>query len=379
MRKYEDLKNSKKLIIGNAKRDISNLHTISNESFRVADVAKNSNKIISNLDDQFREATKLDGRDITFLFFATALQCARQYLLTGFKERMSDQEAARKSNGGSPKESSDRSYSRYRPSLEEIISNPVPYDAIFGSPDFDLGLSGRSHRFKTLGHDPLLGWIFGTSNILTSTLTTWNFDSYHIKTGQTARGDFRDKIVNRADTLKVFKYTGDRLFYDGNEGKLAVGTSLLKQWAHLKSDEYSTAGLPIPIVSTISPGLAQKLAEYGVDTGNLKTIGKQATIAALINTLIAMIHGMFYDESKYRSWNLYEVKTRKILSYSNIIASSSNIIYVALTKDAKKFDIGGFLVTLYRIVKDRKFIKSVKQEFLEEEFYNIVIGDEYDF
>lgn len=379
IRKYENLKNKKKIIMSNAKEDLDNLNTVSLESLRVSEVSKNAPRIISDIDAKFEQVTKLDSTDISFLFFATALQCARQYLLTDFKERLTDNEEAKKIKGKKNKESSDRLHGWYNPSPEQIISNPVPYDAMYGSPEFDLGLSGKSHRFKTLGHDPLLGWIFGTANILTSTMTMWNFQSYHIKTGVTKRGDSRDKITNKADTKKVFEYSANRLLKEGIDGKVAVGTALLKQGMHLKSDEYSKAGLPIPIISTISPEYAQKLAKYGIDMGNLKIVGKQATMAILINSLIAMVHGLFYDENKYSSWDLYEVKTRKILSYSNTIASASNVLYVALNKDLKKIDIGGFLVTLYRIISDSKFKKDIKQEFLEKEFYNIVIGEEYDF
>ena len=35
---------------------------------------------------------------------------------------------------------------------------------------FDDGGRGN-HRVHTLGHDPILGWIFGTGNIMTCTIT----------------------------------------------------------------------------------------------------------------------------------------------------------------------------------------------------------------
>ena len=101
-----------------------------------------------------------------------------------------------------------------------------------------------------------------------------------------------------------------------------------------------------------------------------------------------MIHGLFYEES-FGARNLYDVRTRKILTYSNLIASASNLIAVAVvevmavaTSNAelgrngiRYLDVGGLAVTIYRIVNDRKFIKQVKQEFLEKEFYNIVMGE----
>ncbi|WP_235815199.1 hypothetical protein [Neobacillus vireti] len=379
---FEELRMRRRALSEQSEKTLENMELIAAESKRVANLAQSSQILIDNLEKEFESQTGLNGRDIGFLFFATALQCLRQYLLTGFEERLTDDKAARIVKGNAVKESSNRLHKWYWPSFEEISLNPVPYDAQFGSPNFGLGLSGKSHRFKTLGHDPLLGWVFGTSNIVTSTLTAWDLSSYHIKTGITARGDSRDKITNRADTSKVFYYTKERLLNDGIEGKIAVGTALIKQWTHLKSDEYSKAGIPVPIINTVSPNMAQKLAEYGVDIGNIKTVGKQASMAILINTMIAMIHGLFFDQTKYNSWSVYEVKTRKILSYSNAIASASNVIYVAASAYAgnaeavRKLDIGGLIVTIYRLVSDINFINQVKEEFIFGGFNKLIQGED---
>jgi hypothetical protein len=167
----------------------------------------------------------------------------------------------------------------------------------------------------------------------------------------------------------------------------------LKEWEHLKSDVNSKNSLPFPIVAVFSPDMANKLAEYGIDTCNLLSIGKQATYATLINTIVAMIHRMLYDEACGLSQSMYEVKTRKILTYSNVIASASNVIAVAVMealavatvnpeltkKGLKYFDIGGLAVTLYRLINDHKFIKEVKLEFMENQWYDIVLGDDYEF
>ena len=64
--------------------------------------------------------------------------------------------------------------------------------------------------------------------------------------------------------------------------------------------------------------------------------------------------------------DLYEVRTRKILSYSNALATSSNIIYTAITKNFTKLDVGGAVVTLYRLITDYSFISKVKYEFINE-------------
>ena len=69
---------------------------IANEAGRVADISKNAEKIIEDIDKQFENVTKLTKTDIVFLFVAVALQCCRQYLLTDFKERPNHDKAAEK-------------------------------------------------------------------------------------------------------------------------------------------------------------------------------------------------------------------------------------------------------------------------------------------
>jgi hypothetical protein len=66
---------------------VDNIRTIAKDAERVSLVAKNANIIIQDIDRQFEQATKLTKIDIAFLFLAVALQVARQYFFTNFKER----------------------------------------------------------------------------------------------------------------------------------------------------------------------------------------------------------------------------------------------------------------------------------------------------
>ncbi len=218
---------------------------------------------------------------------------------------------------------------------------------------------------------------------MTNTLTDWAFQSYHVKPSAMSDGRMKPKIVQYADTMLML----EKVFERSKTEPQALALAVIKQRLHLKSDMFSVAGLSVPGMTALSPDIAQTLAEHGIDTANIFTVGKQASYAILINTLIALIHGLFYEES-FGARNLYDVRTRKILTYSNLIASASNVIAVvvmeavsALTSNAEMgknalryLDIGGIAVTIYRIVNDRKFIKQVKQEFLEKEFYNLVMG-----
>lgn len=403
MGKYDKLKKNHQENISKIKMELNNYQVIANEYSRVSTVYSKANIIINDIEHDFSTATGLGNIDIIFLFFATALQCVRQYLLpdlSDFKiksERPNDKEAAIKA-GKNNYEYTPRIHGWYNPTLSEIITHPVPFDAICQTKNVKGALKGAGrmgHRL-TPGHDPILGWIFGTANIATSTLTKWNMDSYHVKTGfkqgngESSQVDF---ISNHADTVKVFHYTVDKAFHQEMEGKRIIVTSLLKEAHHLQSDVTSKNSLPFPIVAMIDPKYANDFAEYGIDTCNMLRIGEQEAYAKLINFLIAILHRLTYDVSSADSLISQQVKTKKILLYSNIIASLSNFIKFAmaetiaavsnnsqLAKDGVKyFDIGGLMTTIKRLISDGSFIRNIKQEFIEKQWYDIVIGKDYEF
>lgn len=385
---------------------ISELTKVATESQRVADTIHNVNIILNDIESQFEAATKLKGKDIAFLFTAVALQVARQYLIGLITQRVGDKEAANRTPGHH-EEHSDRNHEYYNPSLEKILTNPVPFDTSMGSRDKGLGVGGGfTHRAKTLGHDPILGWIFGTANIATSTCTINNLDilkslsqsqvispsnllaTYHIVSGADKVGRIKDAFGNKASLSKTLSCTyHEKLFEEDMEGKQKVGLSVAKEAIHLASDVYTTASLPIPIVSTLSVSLARRLADYGLDTGFMLKVANQALYAQAINTLISMIHSLFYDESYDGTLGQYQVRTHKILMYSNTIASLSNIIAVSIAaaagiytgnpklvkKSLNFLDIGGILVTIHQIVTSREMIYNIKKEYLANQWYQIIM------
>jgi hypothetical protein len=354
--------------------DRDELRKLRIEAERIANIAGNTHQILDDLDREFERCSGLTKKDVAFLFTAVAMQVARQYLLTAFPERLDDQAAAKKVKGNT-EEHSNRSHTYYNPSLNEILTNPVPFDANIGANGALAGGGKLGHRVTALGHDPILGLIVGTANIATSTLTNSKGLSYHITTNNN-----RDCFKNQAQTPLVFAKTGDKLLNQGLEGKRKVGSSLVKEIIHLRTDIHTKNSLPLPVISTIDPKMASQLAERGLDMSNVATVGKQATMSILINALIAMIHGAFYDNGVDGSKKVYEVRTRKILSYSNLIASASNLAYVGISAAngneaaIRKLDLGGLMVTCYRIATDSKFIREAKREFIEQEYFAMIRG-----
>lgn len=132
----------------------------------------------------------------------------------------------------------------------------------------------------------------------------------------------------------------------------------MKEIIHLKWNINTKHSLSLPVMLAINPKLASELAGYGLNMANVLTVGKQVTYTTLINTMIAMVHGLLFDGVSIMDRKLYEVRTRKILSYSNLVASLSNIAVVAITGDMSLLDLGGLAITIYRLITDRKFIRE---------------------
>jgi len=375
MKKYDVLKTQLNNAVSDAKTDITHLNAIADEAGRISNVARDARIIITDIDRQFEEKTKLTKVDIIFLFFAASLQVARQILLPNDSFRLTATEGDKLIENPLKKIIKDKNW-------QDILLGSVPYDAVQGLPG--IGISGSTHRYLTLGHDPILGWIFGPINIISDSLTKSNFvETYAVKnmiiTGLYPCGT--PGAVKDTYTQVIESFNGDDI-----EKKLLLPAAVIKQAIHFGTDYFTKQGLPIPLIGSIGntgKNISKELlTKYKV---NMYSITRGMAIAILINSIIEVAHKLFYDEKKDGAFNLYEVRTRKVITYSNILASSINAIQVAVRvyfgdiEAIKNIDIGGLLVTLYRIATDAVFIQKVKKEFLEKEFYNRVYGEEYNF
>jgi len=335
------------------------LTAVMDEYYRVTKLSGQAGYVIDKLDKVFQEKTKLRGWEIVLLFTCVALQCVRQYLLPNDKGRISA------TQGDTLMESTIDRF--VKPEWRDVLLQSVPYDAIkTGLHVSDTGIAGTTHRYRTLGHDPVLGWIFGTANIMTNSLTKYNLETFQVK----------DMTIIRHYPLGVFGMISRAGMYSVNDPKLLVA-SLGRQIIHFGSDIFTKQGLPVPMISTLNNELAKDmLTKWNIDTYSiLRGMG----LSAFINKIVFIIHQFFYNEDRDGSRELYEVKTRKILSYSNLIASGSNIIITAITRNGKVLDVGGLIVTILRLVSDYQFIHKIKQEFLQNGFEKAIVGENYDF
>lgn len=381
----------------NTQQHCEDLKKSVNEMHRVKSIASNAGEIIDNLDAEFENMTKLSSRDVEFLFFATALQCCRWILQPKINPHFSKVSKEERHDSGrdgylefkkgkeiAGKNMEENVKSRKYPDKVRMFEIAVPYDAMAGTEhvfipgvsEVGKNINGLNHHAATLGHDPILGYFFGTINILTRTIT---FKDPLLSTNivHLHRGSNRDQYVGQEIG---FSGALERTIETAREDISRIPAAVVRQALHMQSDKYTKAGLPIPFISA---NKAQSLLEQGWNSyemerlakflmGNTGIVGIQAMLSILINLIIETIYMVEFGSSEEQS--LVLVKNKKIIMYSNSIASGSNILYTLLEKDLSKLDLGGIAVTLYRLINDRKLIKQIKQEFLEQQFYNIVMG-----
>lgn len=261
---------------------------------------------------------------------------------------------------------------------------------ILGVKEKNKNLFGKNHHSATLGHDPVLGYFFGTINIMTSTIT---FNKPLFPTNKV-----NHPVINESVSFIKTFYTAIEA---GIDDKYRIPAAIIRQTMHLASDVNTKMGLPIPLLNA---EMQQKLLEKGWNSKELekitKVLGKnlavfslQVIIGIFINMIIKTLHLMMYDEAKDGNYDLYNVRTQRILKISNIIAESLNIVYVGssivigkqtgnpelIKEGMKRIDLGGYIVAVHQIVKSSLVQEKIRTEYLENKLYDKFLGENYSF
>ena len=221
-------------------------------------------------------------------------------------------------------------------------------------------MGGKYHRLYTLGHDPILGWLFGTANILTDIITLNDFQSYRVER--------KPKMYMTPEKVGIGTLFAES-YQTVKDDYLNLPAAIFAQAQHLKSDVYTKTGLPVPLLAAFSENFATNLYKNQYDAlcfaRDAKIVGASYIVSMLIDMIIGLVHGLYRKENE--SKEMYEVRTRKILLISNSIASTSSIINASLSHNVKNLDIGSVLSTITHLFTDIRFITKIKQEFIENE------------
>lgn len=360
----------------------------------ISSAVKEYGENLDRIDYEFKQLTKLQDSDAAFVFGATAFQVIRIFLINWLTKI---EPAGKGSLEKSLKKLQEKTFKPFDKtpgenhllyaSKHHILSNRgVPYDATSFA-DFNNGMfKGANHRFGTLGHDPLLGLIFGTANIMTNTITcppsnsmfkeinllpkTFNV-TYDIggKNPHILSAD-PSGISAQFLTPLMLASAANRILVEPD----AAAAALIKQIIHIGTDLYTPMGIQLPFENLIlDKATTEKLTSY-VNMGDIVKVGGQAAGAIAINWLVAAIHGCSHfnkDDGTEFCFKMHQVRTKKILLISNSIATSSSVIQAAITKNPRNLDIGGAAVLIYRLFTDMKFISKLKQEFMTSELAKV--------
>lgn len=321
--------------------------------------------------------------DLSFLAIATALQVVKSLVFPYVAEEFDygkrfDKNARLDHNDKSIEKSHRANNDKFRDKYIEkhgkghwinILYQTVPYDITKGSADLGINMGGRYHRMYTLGHDAIWGWFFGTANILTDCITFNNFRTNRISRVDPITG--AKKMVITPEVVPIGKMMNE-CYQEIKADYLNLPAALFAQAQHLKSDEYTKLGLPVPLLSSINENFASKLYSENYDAicaaRDVKIVGTSFVVSKLFDIIITLTHGLFRKASENK--DLFEVRTRKILLISNAIASTSTVINAVITENVKNLDIGSLLNTVSHLFTDVRFIARIKQEFVENEISN---------
>ena len=206
---------------------------------------------LKQIREEFNEVHKLDKYDVSISAVAGILGAAVDILLVGIPQR---------GNAGleaGPLSDYVRAYfDKIFPEDEmQKLANSkvskVPFDAQDNRNTTIRveGLSAYYHRLLQLGHDPVLGFVFGVSDILSGRMTTI---------------DKNGKIVSQ-----IMENYADRTETD-------IFAAIAKQIIHFKSDITTSMGLPAPLMSLF----------------NLLQLG---SIGEYEQTIAEIVQGMYYE------------------------------------------------------------------------------------
>ncbi|MBQ6631928.1 MAG: hypothetical protein IJH55_07475, partial [Romboutsia sp.] len=232
-------------------------------------------------------------------------------------------------------------------SLEEL--NKVTYDVSSNTSKISqevLGLCPLYHRFQSLGHDPILGFVFGVSDLMRGNLTA--IDS---------NGRLIIQSVSRAQTksfieaiITVFGHFLSDVGTKSKTGKiLSVPAPLtpLLQLIQVGSIEYKGQKLTVG-------DLAKKMYYDGYNFNHFIGMSVPVFLIEVLIRLYFVIKKMFYKSSEISIKN--NPKLDVMLCISNGILSAENTGKIAITKNPFSINYVSWISTAKYGLKTLKWI-----------------------
>ncbi len=242
IRDYED-------IYDEASSDVGT-EIVLEDLFTPAEIKENALEIKA-LNHEYNNLHHMDRYDVTISVAAGLLGAIVDIVLVGIPEKGPDGLEAGPLSDYIRKKFDEKFSPEEMEKLAISKESKVPFDAQDNrnTTEYVEGLSSYYHRMLSLGHDPILGFVFGVYDIMHGTMTTI---------------DKNGKFV-----CQIMENYADRKETD-------IVSAVIKQIKHLKSDITTSMGLPAPFMDLFN------LLQFG-------SIGEEAY------TIAEIVQGMYYE------------------------------------------------------------------------------------
>lgn len=227
------------------------------------------------------------------------------------------------------------------------------------------GLGPRTHRFQSLGHDPLLGFIFGIRDILTGEFTAIGKDG--VLTIQNVSNPFLE---------------GEQLF-------VRLIEAFQIQFGHLASDIATPSGLPAPLMSLL---LFLQFGEIGDRKYTIGEVSRQmyrigydfrhfiaGSVPVIITEIIIRLGYFVKEIQKGKTLDQAiplrsSLKLRRQLLIAHSVATLVNAGKVYVTQSPLAINWAQSLTFLSYIMPEISFLllgkEATKSKLVEEEIIN---------
>ncbi len=345
--------------------------------FSKAELAANT-EYIRQLNAEFNAMHKLDAVDVTIPAVAGILSGAIDSIFGGFVK-----DASGRNIPGSMSEFVSKLFNNSLPAdrikkLEDLAK--VPYDAMNYDNKGNVivaeivnGLSPVFHHQVALGHDPILGFIFGVLDMLRGTVTTLDFDGKFII--QAAEGFSDRKAQNLFEAIaKVFLH----MLSDVNGSSNAKNGGM---------------GLPVPFMALFNKLQFGKIGDNDTISELVKSMFYQGydfrhfcsmSIPVMITEVIVRVsyfakrlhEGYSFDESvPVGIDHTKKPKLGTMLFIAHSAATAINAGKVAFTKNPLNINYPQWLSFSRYTVKQLKWVIAEKPSLRDKYVMGIINGD----
>ena len=204
-------------------------------------------------------------------------------------------------------------FSQWARDLEKACK--VPYDA-----QTMAEMSGSTHQFQSLGHDPVLGFVFGVLDIMRGTVTGFSYDklnSLHSFATHTVSSDVSINLIE----------------------------AILKQLGHLISDIATPMGLPAPFMTLMQ----------GINIGSFGDKGRSVGEVARWMYLNGYDLRHYSEHGEIKCDLASHPKYRSMLLMAHGIATAANAGKVVLTKNPLAVNYAEYMAFIPYLILSLKY------------------------